>query len=284
MTDDDRLRGRPAGEPAVRRVALVTGASAGIGRETALAFARRGWAVALAARRVDRLETLAEQIRGEGGQALVTPADVADRSQVDTMVAQSVDRLGRLDALVNNAGYGLFGQVEDLEEAELRRIFDVNVFGVWYGMMAAIPIMLRQGEGHIFNVSSVIGKRGTPYHGAYCATKFAVCGLTESARVELRPRNIRVTLVCPSLTETEFFDKGSMARRANHSFKRFSRPMPAEPVGRAIARTAGRDRTQLVFTLGGKFLAAMAALLPRATDSMMELYRRELAKAVGGKS
>ena len=103
------------------------------------------------------------------------------------MVARTLDVFGRLDVLVNNAGYGVFGQVLDLDEADLRQVFDVNFYGVWYGMMAAGPIMVRQGAGHIFNVSSVIGKRGTPLHGAYCATKFALCGLTESARVELRP-------------------------------------------------------------------------------------------------
>ena len=162
----------------------------------------------------------------------------------------------------------------------MRRIFEVNFFGVWYGMVAATPIMVAQGSGHIFNVSSVIGKRGTPLHGGYCATKFAVSGLTESARVELRPKGVWVTLVCPALTKTEFFSRGSMAQRAELSMERFHHPMPAAPVGRAIAAAAGRYRPELVFTAGGKLLTWLSALTPRLADWMMEQYRRDLMRAV----
>lgn len=258
--------------------AIVTGASSGIGRETALAFARRGWAVTLAARRVEKLEEVAAECRAAGGEALVAPTDVADRRQVEALVARAVEQFGRADVMVNNAGYGLFGLVSDLDEAELRLLMDVNFYGVWYGTLAAAEAMRRQGGGHIFNVSSVIGKRGTPYHGAYCASKFAVSGLTESARVELRPQKIWVTLVCPALTETEFFDKGSMAARAGHSMRRFQKPAPARKVGEAIARAAGRYKPEMVFSLGGKFLCKVSALLPRVADRMMEVYRRELRR------
>ncbi len=261
------------------KVAAVTGASSGIGQETALAFARRGWAVALAARRVERLEAVAQQCRAAGGQALVVPTDVADRAQVEALVARTVEAFGRLDAMVNNAGYGLFGQTVELDEAQLRRILDVNVMGVWYGMVAAVRVMRRQGGGHIFNVSSVIGKRGTPMHGGYCASKFAVSGLSESARVELRPEGIWVTLVCPALTETEFFSHGSMARRAGSTFNRYSRKMSPRPVGEAIARQAGRYRAEMVFTAGGKFLNWVSTLAPGLTDRMMELYRRDLQRS-----
>jgi len=261
------------------RVAIVTGASAGIGRETALAFARRGWAVTLAARRADRLERVATQCRQAGGEALVAVTDVAEKAQVEAMVTAATERFGRLDVLVNNAGYGVYGQVTDVVEADMRALFDVNFYGVWYGMLAAVPVMKAQGDGHIFNVSSVIGKRATPMHGAYCATKFAVCGLTESARVELRPHGVWVTLVCPSLTETEFFDQGTLALR-KRSPSRFTRPMPARAVGEAIAAAAGRYRSEMVFTAGGKLLAWIAGLSPRLGDAMMERYRQELIAAM----
>jgi short-subunit dehydrogenase len=262
------------------KVAMITGASSGIGLETARSFARRGYNVVLAARRVDRLQAAADACRALGVEAMVAPTDVADRQQVFDAVNKAAERFGRLDVLVNNAGYGLFGEVVDLDEQDLRRLFDVNVFGLWYGMLAAVPIMTRQGGGHIFNVSSVIGKRGTPMHGGYCATKFAVAGLTESARVELRPHNIRCTLVCPAMTETEFFDKGSMARRAKLSFKKFHGSMPAGRVAEKIAATVGKSRPEIVFSLGGKLLALIATLSPRLADGMMELYRRDLAAAV----
>jgi uncharacterized protein len=265
-----------------RKVAIVTGASAGIGLETALAFARRGYAVTLAARRVDRMEAVAEQCRQAGGEALVIPTDVAHGEQVRDMVARTVGQFGRLDVMVNNAGYGVFGEIVDLVEQDLRDIMEVNFFGLWHGTVAAAKVMMAQGSGHIFNVSSVIGKRGTPMHGAYCTTKFAVCGLTESARVELRPHGVWVTLVCPGMTETEFFDKGSMARRARSSFNKYSHLMPPRVVGEAIARRAGRYKTEMVFSLGGKVLTLIAAILPRAADAMMEMYRRDLLASIRG--
>jgi short-subunit dehydrogenase len=259
-----------------KNVALVTGASSGIGQATAVAFARRGYAVGLFARRKQRLDEVAQRVSAAGGEPLVLTGDVAKRGQVEGAVAQTLARFGRLDVMVNNAGYGVFAAVTELDEKDLRGIFDVNFFGLWYGTVAAASVMTRQGHGHIFNVSSIIGKRASPMHGAYCATKFAVSGLTESARVELRPLGVHVTLVCPAMTESEFFSRGSMARRAGRAFSRFSRPMPAQRVGEAIARAAGRRKPELVFTFGGRLLSLIATISPRAADSMMEIYRRQL--------
>jgi len=261
-----------------RKVALVTGASSGIGRETALAFARRGWAVVLAARRADCLADVAAACGVAGGEAMVVVTDVAQRNQVEAAVAGAVERFGRLDVMVNNAGFGVFGEAIDLDERDLRDIFEVNFFGLWYGLRAAAKVMIAQGGGHIFNVSSVIGKRGTPMHGAYCATKFAVNGLTESARVELRPKKVWVTLVCPAMTATEFFSRGSMARRAGRAFGRFHRTMPARAVGETIAATAGRYKSEIIFTAGGKLLAWLSALLPGVVDVGMGSFREALAR------
>ncbi|NLF32111.1 MAG: SDR family oxidoreductase [Planctomycetes bacterium] len=265
-----------------RKIVIVTGASSGIGQQTALAFARRGDAVVLAARRAERLETVAAGCRAAGAQTLIVPTDVAQRGQVQALADRTIEAFGRIDVLVNNAGYGMFGAAADLDEAALRRIFDVNFFGVWYGLAAVAPVMVRQGGGHIFNVSSVIGKRGTPLHGGYCATKFAVSGLTESARVELRPHRVWVTLVCPALTATAFFDADTMTGRSGrmrrHGYYRFQTP---QSVAAAIVRTAGRYRPQLVLTGGGKLLALLAAIAPGLTDRMMERYRRDLVEAMG---
>ncbi len=259
-------------------VAIVTGASSGIGAETALALAKRGYAVVLAARREDKLADIAARCEVAGATARCRVTDVADEEQVQALVATAVEEFGRVDVMVNNAGYGLFARAWETDSEEMRAIFQVNFFGVFHGCKAVAPIMIHQRSGHIFNVSSIIGKRGTPFHGAYCATKFAICGLTDSLRVELSPYGVRATTVCPALTATEFFDKSRRGRAAGASFRRFKGLTPASVVARKIAATVGKNRPELVFTAGGKFLALAAALWPRAADAMMKLYYKDLVK------
>jgi len=259
------------------RVAVITGASSGIGEATAVALARKRYAVLLAARRLEALRRVAAACGAAGAphaEAVVT--DVADRRQVDALVSGAVDRFGRLDVMVNNAGRGLRARVDETTDEQMRSIFQVNYFGAFYGARAAARVMIAQRSGHIFNVSSVIGKRGTPLNGAYCATKFALCGLTESMRVELKPFGVRVTSVCPTLTATEFF--GAREGGTPQSGRRFSRLrglMPAALVGRKIAATVGKSTPELVFSPGGKTLALLAALSPRLTDAMMGVYYRQ---------
>ena len=263
-------------------VAIVTGASSGIGMETALALARRGYAVVLAARRADKLSEVADRCRAAHPQAAAAAivTDVTSQSQVSDLVAQTMERFGRVDVMVNNAGRGLFGPVHEMADQDLRRLFDVNFFGVFYGCRAVAPIMIRQGGGHIFNVSSVIGKRSAPMHGAYCATKFAVCGLSESMRVELRPHGVKVTTVCPALTDTEFTLNPNLSARPGSKYTRRSKRMAASLVGRRIAATVGRTKPELVFTTGGKFLVLLAALWPSAADRIMGIYLNDLRKVM----
>ncbi len=192
------------------RTVLSTAASSGIGRATALAVAAEGGRPVPVARRTDRLEQVARAIESRGGAALACPAHVTVRAQVELAVEQAVRRFGRLAAVVNNAGAGLFASAEDTTDDDLARILDLNFKGTLYGIQAALPVMRRQGAGHIINVASTAGRRGSPYAGAYCASRFAVVGLTESLRVELRGSGIDVTLVCPGAMRTEFFD---VARR-----------------------------------------------------------------------
>lgn len=140
--------------------------------------------------------------------------------------------------------------------------------------------MKKQGGGHIFVVSSVIGKRGTPFHGAYCASKFAICGLAESMRVEMAPFGIRVTTVCPALTDTEFFDKSVRGQAAKTSFSKFKSLTPPQVVAEKIVHTIGKNRPELVFTLGGKFLVLVSELFPQLADLMMKVYFKDLAARV----
>jgi short-subunit dehydrogenase len=259
-------------------VAIITGASSGIGRAVALALAKRGYILALAARRLEMLEAVAAECRGlSGAPAIAIATDVASQQQVNAMVESVMDRFGQVDVLVNNAGYGIFSRVHETTDQQMRRIFDVNYFGVFYGCLAVLPAMMSRRSGHIMNVSSVVGKRGTPFHGAYCATKFAVAGLTESLRVELKPCNVRVTLVCPGLTKTEFFDQTGGAT-AKSAFVKFKKMMSAQAVGDKMAAVVGKNKPQIVFTAGGKFLVVAAALMPGMVDAMMGVYNKELLK------
>jgi len=272
---------RPTNRPPTRPVAVVTGASSGIGAQTALALARRGWAVVLAARRAERLTEVAEKCRAGGGEAIVQVTDVADASQVERLVQMTVERFGRIDVMLNNAGYGHFGRVHEISERDMRRIFDVNFFGVFHGCKAAAPIMMRQKSGHIFNVSSVIGRRGSPFHGAYCATKFAICGLSDSLRLEMQPYGVKVTCVCPALTATEFFENVRAGQpRSKSDYLNRAKKMPAEKVAERIVRTIGRNKPRIVLTTGAKFLLLLDAVWPRAADRIMKIYHDDLVRAL----
>lgn len=264
-----------------RKTAVITGASSGIGKQTALAYARKGWALMLGSRREEKLNEVVEQCRQLGTDAEYVVTDVSSEEQVQRLVTTAVDRFGTIDVMVNNAGFGQFGRVHQINDARLRRIFDVNFYGLFYGCKAAAQVMTAQKRGHIFNVSSVIGKRGSPFNGAYSASKFAVCGLTESMRVEMKPYNVRVTLLCPGLTRTEFF--GNVQGR-NHnagyesSFVRLRTMMSPEKVARKIVRITGKNVPQVVFTPGGKFLVLASALCPRFADWLMKFYHDDILK------
>jgi short-subunit dehydrogenase len=265
-------------------VAVITGASSGIGKELAFELARRGYRLVLGARRTDKLEAVAQQCRQLGGQAIALPTDVSVQVQVEALVRSATGSFGRLDVMVNNAGRGLFSLVQETTPEQMRSIFDVNFFGLFYGCLAAIPVMAAQKHGHIMNVASVIGKRGTPYHGAYSATKFAVIGLTESMRVELKPCGIKVTAVCPALTESEFFETSERGPAAKQSFAKLRKMMPAADVARKMADTVGKNKPEIVFTFAGKLLAAMSALFPRAADAMMGKYFEDITERIAKNS
>lgn len=269
------------------RVAIVTGASSGIGMATALAYARRGYAVVLAARRADKLNEVAAEVRlvsplgGADDPAIVVATDVVDPSQVRALVERTMDACGRVDVMVNNAGFGQFGRVWEISESDMRDIFEVNFFGAFHGCKAVAPIMIAQGSGHIFNISSIIGRVGSPFHGAYSATKFALTGLTESLRVELRPCGVHVTEVCPALTATDFFDHVRDGEaRSRSDVLRTSKKMPAAKVARRIVARTGRYTPRLTFTAGGKLLMTLGAVWPRLADRIMKVYHDDLLRSL----
>ncbi len=188
-------------------VALVTGASSGIGEATALALAASGAKVALAARRTDRLDAVVKQITESGGEAVALVCDVTDEAQINQTVQAVQEKWGRLDVLVNNAGIAVHGPVLGADTSEWRRAFDINVLGLMYATHAALPLMKEQGRGHIVNISSVSGRIALPELSIYCATKWAVNGFSESLRQESVDYNVRVTVIEPGLTTTEINDR-----------------------------------------------------------------------------
>jgi NADP-dependent 3-hydroxy acid dehydrogenase YdfG len=190
-------------------VSLVTGASSGIGEATALALAEDGAAVALVARRLDRLEGLAERIEAAGGRPLVIEADVTDQEQAIAAVETTLTELGRLDTLVNNAGVMLLGPIVGAPVEEWQRMIHLNLLGLLYCTHAALPHLLSSAESQprevadVVNVSSVAGRFARPGNGVYSATKFAVGAFSESLRQEVAGRHVRVTIIEPGATATE---------------------------------------------------------------------------------
>jgi NADP-dependent 3-hydroxy acid dehydrogenase YdfG len=248
------------------RVALVTGASSGIGAATARALAGAGLRVALCARRKDRLEHLAALLAARGGEATVHAVDVTDALAVAAMVDEVVARWGRLDVLVNNAGRGMAAAVEQTTPEDLRALMELNLVAVLGATRAALPIMRRQRSGHIVNVSSIAGRRAAPYRAAYSATKFALGALSESLRVELTGSGIAVSVVYPIITtDTEFHE----VEVQKVPWRRMGPAQPAERVARAIVRCVRRPRPEVYPYWPARVLAAMSVIAPGLVDRGM---------------
>jgi NADP-dependent 3-hydroxy acid dehydrogenase YdfG len=193
MSDSNDLEGK---------VALVTGASSGIGEATALALAARGAKVAIAARRRERLEKLAEDVRAQGGEALPLVTDAAKETDLRAMVDGVEKRFGRLDMLVNNAGVMLLAPIADASHDDWRRMLELNVLAVMIGTQHALP-MLKRARGHVVNIASVAGRVANPDASGYAASKFGVVAFTESLRREVFKDGVRVTVIEPGIVATE---------------------------------------------------------------------------------
>ena len=186
------------------KVAVVTGASSGIGAVLAEKLAAEGAAVVLAARRREKLATLAQKIAAAGGKAVPLHCDVSVREDAEELIHHTVRELGRIDILVNNAGRGNFASVEETTDRMIESVFAVNVFSLWYTTRPALSYMKRQGSGHVINIASMAGKLGFPYNSAYVAAKHACVGFTHALRAELAETGIHASVVCPAGVMTEW--------------------------------------------------------------------------------
>ncbi len=222
--------------PLSGKVALVTGASSGIGEATAVALARAGAAVAIGARRKDRLEALADRLRTDGAAVLSLDLDVTDEQACADAVRRTREELGGLDVLVNNAGVMLLGTIVGADPEDWRRMLSTNVLGVMYMTHAAVDGMVEQGSGDIVNMSSVAGRTARKGAGVYNASKWAVNAFSESLRQEVTGRGVRVGLVEPGAVTTELTDHITQpeAREASVRMYTTMRSLEAEDIARAV--------------------------------------------------
>ena len=255
-------------------IVAITGASAGIGRATALRLARGGAAIVACARRADRLKSLAADIEAAGGRALPVVADVTRELDMHDLVARAVERFGRLDVMICNAGFGIYGAIDDIAPAQMQKLMDVNYFGTYHATRAALPVFRRQRGGHVVIVSSIVGKRGVPYMGAYSATKFAQVGLAECLRAEVAGSNIHVSVVYPVSTRTEFTEV--MLRETGTGISQSLGPeQTPEQVADAIARAIAHPIPEVYPLKKARGLVLLNALSPGFCDRLVRRFGRQ---------
>jgi NADP-dependent 3-hydroxy acid dehydrogenase YdfG len=218
------------------KVVVITGASSGLGEATARLLSAQGGSVVLGARRVDRIQSLADELTRNGGKALAIPTDVTHFDQVKRLVDAAVQTYGRIDVMINNAGLMPHSPLERLKIDDWNRMIDVNIKGVLYGIAAALPYMKQQKTGHIINVSSVAGHKVRSGSVVYAATKRAVLVISEGLRQEVKPYNIRTTVISPGAVATELPNSATepdIAERLRKFYDEIA--IPAESLARAVA-------------------------------------------------
>jgi short-subunit dehydrogenase len=245
------------------RNVIVTGASSGIGRAAALEFARRGANLVIAARRAEALDEVARQCRALGANCTTVVADVTKPEDCRRIVAAG----GNVDVLVNNAGFAIFDPIESAKPEDFEAMMQTNYFGTVWCTQAVLPQMLARGAGTIVNVSSIAGIMGYARMGGYCATKFAVIGFSEALRDEVLGRGVRVALVCPGTTNTEFFVKAERGKMPGAS--RLILAVKPERVARAIVRAAEDGKYRRILPPFAALYMRLKELFPRTAHFLM---------------
>ena len=230
------------------KVVIVTGASSGIGEATAREFGREGAKVVLAARRVDRLESLAQEIAamGSGAETLVVQADLSKLEDIQSVIQKTLERFGRIDVLFNNAGFGRLDWLENLDPVkDIAAQFDVNVLGVVQTTRQALPVMMKQRAGHVINMCSMAGLVATPTYTIYAACKHAVHGFSEALRREVKPWGIDVSIIYPGGVVTEFGQHAGIKRKTKATTPKFML-LTAEQVGQAVVKLVRSPRAMWI--------------------------------------
>lgn len=266
--------------PLQGQVAVITGASSGLGREAAYQLASRGCKLVLAARRVDELEQTASGCRERGGEALVVATDVTQEAEVQRLAKAAIERWGRIDVWVNNAGVTLFARIEEGELADHLRVLETNLNGAIHGARAVVPIFRRQAHGVMINVGSVLCKVGNPFVPSYTISKFGLAGLSEALRVELAEYpDIHVCTLCPYAIDTPHFQDG--ANELGQSAHAMPPVQSPEKVARALVGLISRPARQRFVPRIAAVGLAFHAMFPRLGERL--LLRSLLKFHIGGR-
>ena len=224
------------------KIIVITGASSGIGEATAIEFAKKGATIVLVARREEKLHDVEQKLSKFNITTLTIPCDVSKKSQVEQMMKLVIEKFQRIDVLVNNAGFAIYGSVKDLSIEEIESQMETNYFGMVYCVKNFLPKMIDQNFGHIVNVASVAGSFGLPGIASYCASKFAMLGFSEGLKHELKGTNIGITVVSPIMVKTNFFDHPSFQNMPQYS------PTSLNPqtVAKAILKASNSSRLEII--------------------------------------
>ncbi|HEX8230848.1 MAG TPA: SDR family oxidoreductase [Chloroflexia bacterium] len=259
-------------KPLDQQVVVLTGASSGIGRETALRLAKRGAKVVVAARRDEALDDLVEEVRAAGGEATSVPTDVSVYSEVQALANAAVETYGRIDTWVNNAGVLIVGEFENIELEDARTLFDINFWGEVHGVKAVLPIMREQGAGTIINVTSVTAQRPLPLMSVYSASKAALNGFSQAVRSELEGTGIELCILMPASIDTPLYQnalttEGVMPKPAPPIY-------PASEVAQAIEKTAESPKRDVYAGPAGVMFNLNNILAPALLDKLLGAVRR----------
>ncbi|MCK5391743.1 MAG: SDR family oxidoreductase [Deltaproteobacteria bacterium] len=257
------------------KVVIVTGASSGIGKASALEFAREGAKTVLVSRSAEKLERVADEIRGFNPSVLVVPTDITLRGQVHEMVEEVLSQFGRIDVLFNNAGSSYVGRIEDENFIEnTKKMIDVDYFGTVYTTKEVLAVMQKQGSGHIMNMSSVVGRKAFPHFGGYSSAMHAISAFTDSLRQELSGSGINVSIIHPALTRTPLLDH-VRPEDMPPPFRGMT-PISVESVAKAVVNGVYYNHARIIVPFQPKLLLLADAISPRIGDIIVKLLSNKV--------